>query len=159
MPLAQLALAVAALFAGAAIYVSIAEHPARMALDDESALAQWKTSYGRGRLIQGALALAGGLLGLLDLVAQPQPALADRIALFLLANWPFTLLVMMQVNRQLEATAPGSAGPQTRLLLDRWGRLHLIRADLGGTAACLMLVAHYWRHLEPARRRSPRPPN
>ena len=66
-------------------------------------------------------------------------------ALFLLANWPFTLLVMLPVNRLLEATAPGSAGPQTRLLLERWGRLHLIRADLGGTAACLMLVAHYWR--------------
>lgn len=144
MPLAQLALAIAALFAGAAIYVSIAEHPARMILDEESALAQWKKSYGRGRLMQGALALAGALLAfwvwwhslnLLWLIG----------ALFLLANWPFTLLVIMPVNRLLEATAPGSAGPETRMLLERWGRLHLIRADLGGTAACLMLIAHYWR--------------
>jgi len=144
MPLAQLALAIAALFAGAAIYVSIAEHPARMTLDDESALAQWKKSYGRGRLMQGALALAGALLGLW--VWWHSLNLLWLIgALFLLANWPFTLLVIMPVNRLLEATVPGSAGPETRVLLERWGRLHLIRADLGGTAALLMLIAHYWR--------------
>jgi hypothetical protein len=144
MPLAQLALVVAALFAGAAIYVSVAEHPARMALDDDSALAQWKSSYARGKVMQAALALAGGLLGfwvwwhslnLLWLIA----------ALLLLANWPFTLLVILPVNRRLEATPAGAAGAETRELLERWGRLHVIRADLGGTAALVMLVAFYWR--------------
>jgi hypothetical protein len=144
MPLAQLALVVAALFAGAAIYVSVAEHPARMALDDEAALAQWKISYGRGKMMQAALALAGALLAfwvwwhslnLLWLIG----------ALLLLANWPFTLLIVMPVNRRLEAVSAGAAGAESRELLERWGRLHLIRADLGGMAACVMLVALYWR--------------
>ena len=41
---AHLAFLIAALFAGAAIYVSFVEHPARLALDDAAALAQWKPS-------------------------------------------------------------------------------------------------------------------
>jgi hypothetical protein len=144
MPLAQLALVLAALFAGAAIYVSVAEHPARMTLDDEAALAQWKFSYGRGRLMQAALALAGGLLGLW--VWWHSLNLLWLIGgLLLLANWPFTLLAIMPVNRGLEAIPAGAAGPEARALLERWGRLHVIRADLGGTAACVMLIALYWR--------------
>jgi hypothetical protein len=142
--LAPLALVVAAMFAGAAIYVSVAEHPARMALGDEAALAQWKASYERGRLMQAGLALAGALLGLW--VWWHSLNLLWLIgSLFLLANWPFTLLVVMPVNRRLEAILPGAAGPEARQLLERWGRLHVIRADLGGTAALVMLVALYWR--------------
>ena len=51
----HLALIVAAVFSGAAVYVG---------LDDGALLAEWKPSYRRGFAMQAPLALVGCLLGL-----------------------------------------------------------------------------------------------
>jgi len=133
---AHLAFLIAALFAGAAIYVSVAEHPARLALDDAAALAQWKPSYTRGKPMQASLALVGSLLAFW-VWWQDRNLLWLIGGLLLIASWPVTLILIMPVNHRLEA-APGA---DTRALLLRWGRLHWIRTALGCAAALAMLCA------------------
>lgn len=141
MILGLLALIAAALFTGAAIYVGAVEHPARLAaLDDRALLAQWQPSYARGTVMQGGLAVIGGLLGLAAFfIGYDWRWLLG--AVLILANWPFTLFVIMPVNNRLKATPPDAAGAAERTLLHRWGDLHAVRTALGAAATLVMLWA------------------
>jgi uncharacterized membrane protein len=136
----ELALVVTALFAGAALYVSVVEHPARRSLDPGAALTQWKPAYKRGAAIQAPLALVGFLLGL---AAWWQSG--NWIWLYggivLVANWPYTLFVIMPINRALKATDPAKAGTETRALLEKWALLHAVRTTLGFAATAIFLLA------------------
>ena len=136
----QLALVVAAIFTGAAIYVNVAEHPARMMLDDASLLVQWKPAYKRGAVMQASIAIIGFVLGL---IAWWQSGvwlwLAGAIAM--IAPWPWTMIIIMPVNRRLEAMDPARDGAMSRPLLERWGQLHAVRSALGCLATLLYLLA------------------
>lgn len=128
----------AALFAGAAIYINVAEHPARMAIDTHSAAMQWAPSYRRATWMQAPLAILSFLAGvgawflgggILWLVA----------ALLIGSVVPITFIVIMPTNRQLLAPDRDLGSPETRRLLDRWGKLHAIRSAASGVATFLML--------------------
>jgi hypothetical protein len=136
----HLALAAAALFTGAALYVNYAEQPARLELDDRSRLAEWKFAYKRGYVMQASLAIVGFLLGILAWWATGAAAFLVG-ALLIVANWPWTLLVMLPTNEALMATEPAEAGADTRALLMKWNRLHAVRTVLGGLAVAAFLVA------------------
>jgi hypothetical protein len=136
----QLALIAAALFTGAAVYVNLAEQPARLALDDQACLAEWKPAYARGFAMQASLAIIGFVLGVIAARADMDWRWLAG-ALLLLANWPFTLIVMLPTNKLLLEIKPQDAGPESRELIEKWGRLHAVRSGLGATATVLFLWA------------------
>ena len=139
---AQLATVVAALFAGAAIYVNVAEQPARLALPDGPMLAQWQQSYPRAASMQASLAIVGGVLAIIAYVT-----LSDWRwllgAILILANWPYTLICIKPTNNTLKGIEVSAAGAEARRLVEKWGLLHAGRSALGTAAALVSIWASY----------------
>jgi hypothetical protein len=129
------ALVITALFTGAAFYVSFAEQPARLGLNDHALLAQWKLAYKRGTAMQASLALAGFTLGVVAWWLTGRLAFLVG-AILLVANWPWTMLGVMPTNKVLMATELEDASPKTRALIVKWNRLHSVRTVLG----CLSIL-------------------
>src|SRR5262245_7647681 len=126
----ELALVTAAIFAGAAIYIN----------DPGALLRQWKPSYARGLIMQSSLVIMSGVLGGLVYFGTWDWRWLLGAAL-ILANWPYTLWVVIPVNKRLEATTPESANAETRDLVKTWGKLHAVGSALGLGATLVYLWA------------------
>jgi Domain of unknown function (DUF1772) len=132
-----------ALFAGAALYINVVEHPVRFALDARAAATQWASSYKRATWLQAPLALislaSGAAAWLLGsgfgwLVA----------ALLVGAVVPFTFAVILPTNKKLLAPDRDVSSTETRDLLVRWGRLHAVRTAL----SLFGVIVYLWLLLE-----------
>ena len=119
----------AGLFAGAAIYINWAEHPARMTLDTRHAALQWAPSYARATKMQAPLAMVGLLTGLGAWFTGSGTGWLVA-GLLLGAVVPITLLVIFPTNKRLLDPARDLASAETRDLLVRWDRLHRMRSLL-----------------------------
>jgi hypothetical protein len=139
-----LALTFAAIFTGAAIYVNVAEQPARLTLDDRALLTEWKPSYKRGFAMQAPLALLGFVLGLIAWWQASHPGFLMG-AFAIIAPWPWTLLGIKPTNDALLETEIEKAGPLSRALIVRWGSLHAVRTGLGALATLAFLWANVQR--------------
>src|SRR5436305_15180251 len=88
------------LFTGAAVYVSLVEHPARMECGVEIATAEFPPSYRRGTILQVTLAAV-------CLLSSVAAWLAGATFWWVVAGVlqvlviPFTLIVILPTNRQL----------------------------------------------------------
>jgi hypothetical protein len=127
-----------ALFAGASVYISLVEHPARMQCGVEIAATEFGPSYRRATVMQATLAAVG-------LLAAVAAWFAGATfwwlvgGLLLGAVIPFTLIVILPTNKQLLNPALDKHSGQTGQLLARWGRLHAVRSILSALALLLFL--------------------
>ena len=126
-------------FAGAALYINLVEHPARMDCDTKTAVTVWAPSYKRATMMQAPLAilsfsagvsawlLGGGIMWFIG---------AALIGLVV----PFTFLAIMPTNHQLLVPGRDLASDETRALLEKWGKLHAVRTVLGLFASGIYII-------------------
>ena len=142
--IAHLIAAVAAfcglIFTGAAVYVSLVEHPARLSCGTEVAARQWAPSYRRATVMQATLAVLSGVGGIVSW-RHGEGIVWLWAGLLILAVVPYTLLVIRPTNARLLAPGRNLTSPETLELLERWGRLHAVRTGLGLAASIVYVCA------------------
>jgi hypothetical protein len=126
------------LFTGAAVYVSLVEHPARMQCGVEIAATEFPPSYRRGTVMQ----VTSATLGLLSSISA---WLSGATFWWLVAGVllgsviPFTLIVILPTNKRLLSPTLDERSVEAERLLARWGRLHAVRSVLSGVSLLLFL--------------------
>jgi F0F1-type ATP synthase assembly protein I len=127
-------------FFGAAMYINLVEHPARISCGVPLALTEWRPSYKRGTLMQAPLALIGSLSALAVWWFEGGAAWVIG-GLLLLLVVPYTLVVILPTNKRLESQELDLRSEEASRLLQRWGWLHAVRTILSGVAFLVFLSA------------------
>jgi uncharacterized membrane protein len=149
MPVLQfVAVLATALFTGAAIYINIAEHPARMECGTAVAATVFGPSYRRAAVMQAVLALvaAASAIGAW-LMGSTVAWLVGALLIF--AVVPFTLIVIMPTNKKLLDPEIDRTSDTVHRLLQHWGRLHGVRSVLALTSSIVLLASLVWSSSKP----------
>lgn len=128
------------LFAGAALYINLAEHPARMQCGTGLAATVFGPSYHRAAAMQVPLALVAAASGVGSWWFDDS-MLWIAGALLIFAVVPFTLIVIFPTNKRLLAPGIDRDSTDTHKLLVHWGRLHAVRTITSLIATILFLLA------------------
>lgn len=141
----ELAAALAAgLFTGAALYILFVEHPARLEYGPPLAVKEFTASYKRAAIMQPSLAFLGFLAGLLAWLAGS--SLWWLIGgLGLGSLFPYTIILMLPLNKQLHGPSLEVDTARAAALLERWGRLHRLRCLIGLASFLLFLALLKWK--------------
>ena len=127
------------LFTGAALYINLVEHPARMGCETKIAATVWAPSYKRATVMQATLAVVSFLTGTSTwLLGGGISWLLGSILIGLVV--PFTLIVIMPINHKLLEPGRDLSTDETRLLLEKWGQLHAVRSALSLAAAIIYVI-------------------
>jgi hypothetical protein len=132
MLIGTLALAFAAAFTGATLYINLVEQPARLGLDDNGLLSEWRPSDRRGFALLQSLALIAAVLGLAGYF-ESQDVRWLIGAIIIVASWPYTYFAMVPMNNRIlaiTASEPGAA----RELVRAWGLLEYGQSAIGFVA-------------------------
>jgi hypothetical protein len=134
-----IALVSAAAFAGAAIYVNWVEQPARLALDEETLLSEWRPSDSRGVALLSTFSLAAAIAAF---VAYFESADVRWVfgALVIIASWPYAFFVMTPLNNQI-LSLRGRDVAAARALIRQWGFIEQGFAAIGVVAVAVFLWA------------------
>ena len=103
-------------------------------------LAEWKPSYKRGVNLQGSLVAVTALVGVIAYIQSGHWVWLTG-ALIIVATRPYTLIFLIPTNNRLLAIPLESAGPETRGMIETWGRGHLVRGYLGAMAVVAFFLA------------------
>ena len=134
------AILTSALFAGAALYINVVEHPARMQCGTELAATVFGPSYHRATAMQVPLALVSTLSAVGSWWFD-ESILWIVGALLIFAVVPYTLIVILPTNKRLLTAGIDHSSHDTHLLLVRWGRLHALRTAASLSATIVFLLA------------------
>ena len=127
------------LFAGAAVYINLVEHPARVQTGIRPALTEFAPSYKRATVTQVSLAVAGFLSALIAWRSSSDARWLVGGGL-LVSVIPFTALVMLPTNKKLLDPETANDLDLAERLLIRWGRLHAVRSVLSLTSLLMFLL-------------------
>jgi hypothetical protein len=128
------------LFAGAAIYINLVEHPARLECGTELAATEFGPSYRRAAVMQASLAATALVCSIVAWLSGA--GIGWLIGGILLGSViPFTFLIIMPVNKQLLDPTLDKGSAKAQELLSRWGKLHAVRSTLGGIALFIFLLS------------------
>jgi len=139
-----------ALFAGAAVYISLVEHPARMECGTRLAVTEFGPSYRRATVIQASLAITAFVAAIgAWLESSRWVWLAGGIPIGVVV--PLTLIVIFPTNKKLLDPSLNPDSDDARRLLKRWGSLHWVRTLLS-LAATVVLLSNMMSFSEGIRR-------